>query len=154
MIYWSTFHLPILFVDFTLFLFFLNNDCFGEFHNAVRLLNPSTETSQVNWVQVKEYASPEDENGQVKYGRFDSPLLKKINNFVIIKSSKVCHRVNIVHNCIAGHCKFEDTHHTFVEEREGVVRDALIYKHDYTNNTYLLNRFYLGNGSETVLETF
>jgi hypothetical protein len=90
----------------------------------------------------------------VQSGRFDSPLLKKTDKVVIIKSSEVCHKVNIVHNCIDGHCKFEDAHHTFVEECEGVVRDALIYKHDFANNTYLRNRFYLGNDFEAVLQTF
>ena len=103
---------------------------------------------------MKQYAFLQDENGQVRHGRFDSPLLRKTNNVVLIKSEQVCHRVSVIHNCIEGGCKFEDTHRTFVEEREGVVQDALVYKHDYANNTYLLNRFYLGNGFEPVLETF
>ena len=137
-----------------LFLFLHIKDCFGEFDGAVKLLNPSTETSHVNWAQVKQYAFIEDETGQVQHGRFDSPLLKKTNRVAIVKSSDICHKVNIVHNCNNGHCKFEDAHHTFVEEREGVVRDALIFKHDYANNTYLINRFYLGNGFEPILQTF
>ena len=120
---------------------------------AVKPLHPSSETTAI-LVQVKEYAFVEDENGQTKNGRFDSPLLKKTNKVAIVHSSNICHKVNIVHNCIDGHCKFEDANHTFVEGREGVVRDALIYTHDYDNNTYLLNSFYLGNCFESVLETF
>ena len=138
----------------TSFSIFYNKDCFGEFAGAVKLLNPNSETT-ANWVQVKEYSFVEDENGQVKNGRFDSPLLQKTNKVTIVNSSKVCHKVNIVHNCIDSYCKFEDAHHTFVEEREGVIRDTLVYTHDYdNNNTYLLNRFYLGNCSEAVLQTF
>ena len=136
-----------------LFLFLPIKDCFSEFDGAVKLLNPSTETSQVKWVQqVKQYAFIEDETGQVQHGRFDSPLLKKTNRVAIVKSSDICHKVNIVHNCNNGHCKFEDAHHTFVEE--SVVRYAHIFKHNYANNTYLINRFYLGNGFEPILQTF
>ena len=63
----------------------------------------------------------------------------------VIPSAQVQHKVHIVHDCFDGHCKFEDGSHTFIEEREVVEHNTSAFVHNYTNNRFLSNPFYLGN---------
>ena len=111
-----------------------------------------TGTMEVNWVQIKTYAFLTDDNGDVQRGWFNSKLLQKTTTKQILPSTQVIHKVSIVHDCFDGHCKFEEANLTFMEEREGVERSTLVFKHNITNNRYLLNPFYLGNNGLDLIE--
>ena len=117
------------------------------------MVNP-TGTDEINWVQIKMYAflEPLEDNVAVLRGRFNSTLLQKTTMKKIIPSAQVCHKVHIAHDCFDGHCNFEDGNHTFMEEREAVEHNAFVFVHNYTNNRYLLNPFYLGNGAFDFVE--
>ena len=122
-------------------LFFQN--CFGEFDCAVKLLSSD---GNKNWVQVTSYCMQHDETGQVQLGRFNCPVLEKTNRKEIIPSTSVEQRVNVVHDC-SNQCKFEVSGKDMVEEREVVSHQTMTYQHDFTNNRYLLNRFFLGGNT-------
>ena len=85
-----------------------------------------------------------DDNGRLQYGRFRCPVLLKTNEKVVLPSSRLQQRIHIVHDCLSGKCVFESTSHSVVEEREEVQHNSLINKHDFSNNRYLFNRFFLG----------
>ena len=100
-----------------------------------------------NWVQIKKNTSPQDDNGEVCRGQFNARLLHKTTTKVIILSAQVCQKVNIVHDCFDGHCQFKDGNRSVIEEREVVERETFIFEHNFSNNRYLLNPFYLGNNA-------
>ncbi len=111
----------------------------GLFDGAVRILS-----SDQPWIQLICLTTLCDDNGRLQYGRFHCPILIKTSVKVVIPSSQLQQRIHIVHDCSSGQCEFELTRHGMVEEREEVQRDSLTNKHDYSNNRYLFNRFFLG----------
>lgn len=124
-------------------------DCFGEFDGGVKLIDPNgTNTvATTTWVQIKKYTVPKDDNGEVCRGQFNAQLLHKTTTKVVIPSAQICHKVNIVHDCLDGHCQFRDRNRAVIEEREAVERTTFTFEHNFTNNRYLLNPFYLGNNA-------
>ena len=116
-------------------------NCFGEFDGAIALLEFGA--SNRNWVQIISYRVQRDENEQVQLGKFNCPVLEKTNRKVIIPSTSVEQRVNVVHDCSSG-CKFTVSGKAVVEEREVVSHEGTTFQHDFANGRYLLNRFFLG----------
>ena len=102
-------------------------------------------------MQVDCYNVVRDVTGQLQYGRFNCPLLMKTERKEMIPSKMVKDKLCISHQCVQGHCKYEEGNKTFTKEREEVVKQCQVYVHDSTNNIFLLNRFYLGESWKYVL---
>ncbi len=94
----------------------------------------------------------DDKDAAVDCGRFNVKLLQKTPNKKVISSTDVCRIVHIVHDWFDGHCHYEEQNHRSMEEREGVEHNALVFVHNFANNRYLLNHFYLGNGAFDFVE--
>ena len=101
-------------------------------------------------MQITRYAFiqqfQDDRDAAVDCGRFNAKLLQKTQNKKVIPSTDVCRKVHIVHDCFDGHCHYEEQNHRSMEEREDVEHNTLVFVHNFANNRYLLNPFYLGNG--------
>ena len=110
----------------------------------MKLIDPNKTSiaATTNWVQIKKYTSPKDDYGEVCRGQFNAWLLHKVTTKVIIPSAQVCQKINFVHDCFDGHSQNRDGNRSVREERE-----TFIFEHNFSNNRYLLNPFYLGNNA-------
>jgi hypothetical protein len=115
--------------------------CVGLFDGAVKMLNVSRDNKTM--VQVICFRISTDDNGDIQYGLFQCPVLVKTTYKEIIPSSSVKQRVHLVHDCLSGECGFEESNHDVVEEREVIQHYSLTTTHNFTNNRYLFNRFFI-----------
>ena len=59
-------------------------------------------------------------------------------------------KLSISHQCVKGHCKYEQANKTFTRAREEFFKQCQVYEHDSINNILLLNRFYHGESWKYV----
>lgn len=90
-----------------------------------------------NWMRATEIKLARDISGNVK-------RLKRANDREILVSVTIMQKISLVHDCSNAHCEFRNEMNTSVEEREVVTDRKMIYCHDMSHQTFLLNRFMLG----------
>ena len=84
-----------------------------------------------------------DDNDNMVYGKFRSPLLEETDIKRLIPSTALLEKVSVVHNCDY-QCGFAEAEMPVVEEREITNKEKFIFEHDQSNKVHMLNRFYLG----------
>lgn len=84
-----------------------------------------------------------DDDGNIVYGKFRSPLLEETEVKRLIPSTALLEKVSVVHNCDY-RCGFVDAEIPVVEEREINNKERYIFEHEQSNKVHILNRFYLG----------
>ncbi|XP_028418045.1 uncharacterized protein LOC114542821 [Dendronephthya gigantea] len=111
-----------------------NEACFGKFCTSVQFsLDGVTE----NWVLLAEFKKKIDDNGNIVYGKFRSPLLEETETKRLIPSTALLEKVSVVHNCDY-QCGFVDAEMPVVEEREVTNKDKHIFEHDQSNKVHML----------------
>ncbi len=100
---------------------------------------------------VKRYHLVETEDGDILHAKFCSAVLEESEELSLVNASNIIEKVSIVHNCDQ-RCMFANKDKPRVEEREIVSAEREVFEHDFTNNCYLLNRFYLGESWKYIPE--
>ena len=121
--------------------FCLIQDCFGKLSLSVQFTSDNGKSE--NWVLLSELEVAKDEEENIIFGKFSSPLLSLTTVMRSVPSTALVKKVSVVHNC-TNSCQFNMGEQQILEERELCSREGYIYQHDLSNKTYILNRFYLG----------
>ena len=82
------------------------------------------------------------ETGYSTTNEYDCPMLEACNDVLAVISTNILTDMSVVHACNES-CQFTETIVESGVERELVQSSKLVLKHDFSNNTYLLNRYAL-----------
>ena len=97
-----------------------------------------------NWMRATEIKLARDISGNVQRGKFYCPLMEANEREILVSPATIMQKISLVHDCSNAHCEFRNEMNTSVEEREVVTDRKMIYCHDMSHQTFLLNRFMLG----------
>ena len=100
------------------------------------------ETSDEECCLVQVFEMVEVQGSQIRNDQ-NCPLLTALDFLMVIPASSIMSSVLMVHEC-TGDCSFSHTTRPVLVEREEVELDTgLTYAHDYSNNLYCLNIYYV-----------